>query len=123
MPADLIVVEHPVLEDRLAVLRDAATGHGAFRQALHEASAILAIEATRDLPTVEHEIDTPLEPASVRRLEAQITIVPCATRLRIGPISKIRLGFGLATTRRNLSPSGAMAQPLAALRRSAVSRS
>ena len=76
MPAGLTVVEHPILEDRLAVLRDASTPHGAFRQALHEASAILAIEATRDLPTVEREVDTPLEPAQVRRLEAHITIVP-----------------------------------------------
>ena len=36
------------------------THHGAFRRALHEASAIVAIEATRDLPTEAVEIDTPL---------------------------------------------------------------
>jgi len=76
MSEGLIVVQHPVLEDRLAVLRDAATPHGVFRQALHEASAILAIEATRDLPTVERTIDTPLESAGARRLEEQIIIVP-----------------------------------------------
>lgn len=76
MPEGLITVSHPVLDDRLAVLRDAATPHGAFRQALHEASAILAIEATHDLPTVERTLDTPLEPAPVRRLEEEIIIVP-----------------------------------------------
>jgi uracil phosphoribosyltransferase len=76
MSEGLTVVQHPVLDDRLAVLRDEATPHGAFRQALHEASAILAIESTRDLPTVARTIATPLEPAEVRRLEAQITIVP-----------------------------------------------
>ena len=76
MPEGLTVVQHPVLDDRLAILRDAATPHGAFRQALSEASAILAVESTRDLPTVEHTIDTPLEPAPGRRLEAEITIVP-----------------------------------------------
>jgi uracil phosphoribosyltransferase len=76
MPDRVNVVHHPVLDDRLAVLRDVSTPHGAFRQALSEASAILAIEATRDLPTVERTIDTPLEPAEARRLEAQITIVP-----------------------------------------------
>ena len=70
------VVEHPVLEDRLAVLRDAQTSHGAFRRALHEAAAILAIEATRDLPTVAHDVQTPLESAPARRLEEEITIVP-----------------------------------------------
>ena len=76
MPEGLTVVQHPVLDDRLAVLRDASTPHGAFRQALSEASAILAVESTRDLPTVAHTIDTPLEPAPGRRLEAEITIVP-----------------------------------------------
>src|SRR6185503_576088 len=76
MPEGLTVVQHPVLDDRLAVLRDAATPHGAFRQALSEASAILAVESTRDLPTVARTIDTPLEPAPGRRLEAEITIVP-----------------------------------------------
>jgi uracil phosphoribosyltransferase len=76
MPQAVTVVEHPVLEDRLAILRDVATPHGAFRQALQEASAILAIEATRDLPTVERSIATPLEQADARRLEAQIIIVP-----------------------------------------------
>ena len=73
---DLIVVSHPVRDDRLALLRDAGTPHGAFRQALHEASAILAIEATRDLPTVERSVETPLESAGARRLEADIIIVP-----------------------------------------------
>jgi uracil phosphoribosyltransferase len=73
---ELRVVEHPVLEDRLATLRDRATPHGAFRRALHESSSILAIEATRDLPTVARELDTPLERVTARRLEADIAVVP-----------------------------------------------
>jgi uracil phosphoribosyltransferase len=76
MPDRVNVVSHAVLDDRLAVLRDEVTPHGAFRQALHEASAILAIEATRDLPTVQRSVQTPLEEADARRLEAQIIIVP-----------------------------------------------
>ena len=76
MTAGVVAVHHPVLEDRLALLRDETTPHGAFRQALHEASAILAIEATRDLPTVERSVQTPLEEAGARRLEEQIIIVP-----------------------------------------------
>jgi uracil phosphoribosyltransferase len=76
MPDRVNVVSHAVLDDRLAVLRDEGTPHGAFRQALHEASAILAIEATRDLPTVQRSVQTPLEEAAASRLEAQIIIVP-----------------------------------------------
>jgi uracil phosphoribosyltransferase len=74
--ADLRVVEHPVLEDRLATMRDRATPHGRFRQALHEATSILAIEATRELPTVPRPVETPLEPTTARRLEADIALVP-----------------------------------------------
>ena len=76
MPGRLIVVEHPVLADRLVTLRDRATSHGAFRRALEEASAILAIEATRDLPTRDVTVDTPLEPANGKVLLGEVAIVP-----------------------------------------------
>ena len=76
MPQRLVVVDHPVLADRLTVMRDRETGHGEFRQALFEASAILAVEAARDLPLTTVEVQTPLEPAQGGRLPAEITIVP-----------------------------------------------
>ncbi len=72
----LVVVEHPVLADPLTVLRDRRTGHAAFRQALFEASAILAVEAARELPVVEVPIETPLEPTTGSRLPREIAIMP-----------------------------------------------
>ena len=65
-----------MLADRLTVMRDRDTGHGEFRQALFEASAILAVEAARDLPVTIVEVQTPLEPAAGSRLPTEITIVP-----------------------------------------------
>jgi uracil phosphoribosyltransferase len=76
MAQRLVVVDHPVLADRLTVLRDRETGHGAFRQALFEASAILAVEAARDLPLVEVSIETPLERTTGSRLPSDIAVVP-----------------------------------------------
>jgi uracil phosphoribosyltransferase len=76
MPSPLTVVEHPVLADRLATMRDRETPHGTFRRALHEASAIVAIEATRDLPTRDVTIQTPLEATGGTRLRGDITVVP-----------------------------------------------
>lgn len=76
MPGALTIVSHPVLDERLATLRDEATPHGAFRGALHAAAGILAVEATRDLPTIQREIATPLERTSARRLEAELIVVP-----------------------------------------------
>jgi uracil phosphoribosyltransferase len=113
MAEGLIVVNHPVLDDRLALLRDEATPHGAFRLALHEASAILAIEATRDLPTVERTIATPLESAAARRLEAEIIIVP-VLRAGLGMVegflrllADARVGhLGLQRDEDTLEPTG-----------------
>jgi uracil phosphoribosyltransferase len=76
MPQRLVVVDHPVLADRLSVMRDRSTGYSEFRQALFEASAILAVEAARDLPVTTVEIETPLEATTGSRLPSEIAIVP-----------------------------------------------
>jgi uracil phosphoribosyltransferase len=76
MPGGLTVVEHAVLADRLAVLRDRDTPHGAFRQALFECSAIMAVEVARDLPLKEVSIETPLEATTARRLRDEVAVVP-----------------------------------------------
>jgi uracil phosphoribosyltransferase len=76
VPQNLTVVEHPVLADRLAVMRDRATPHGEFRQALFEAAAIMAVEVARELPLREVEIETPLEPTKGLRLRDEVAVVP-----------------------------------------------
>jgi uracil phosphoribosyltransferase len=76
MPRQLTVIEHPVLADRLSVLRDRRTQHGAFRQALFECSAIMAVEVARELPVKEVEIETPLEQTRGRRLRDEVAVVP-----------------------------------------------
>jgi uracil phosphoribosyltransferase len=72
----LTVVQHAVLADRLALMRDRTTPHGAFRQALFECSAIMAVEVARELPLREVSIDTPLETTSGRRLRDEVAVVP-----------------------------------------------
>ena len=76
MPQRLIVVEHAVLADRLSVLRDRMTSHGAFRQALYEAAAIMAVEVARELPVKEVELETPLESTRGLRLAEEVAVVP-----------------------------------------------
>jgi len=72
----LTVVEHPVLADRLSVMRDRTTPHGEFRQALFEAAAIMAVEVARDLPVKQIEIETPLESTAGLRLRDEVAVVP-----------------------------------------------
>jgi uracil phosphoribosyltransferase len=76
MTQQLTVVEHPVLADRLTVLRDRNTTWPNFRHALFECSAILAVEVARSLPLVETEIETPLERTRGARLSEQVVVVP-----------------------------------------------
>ena len=76
MTPRLTVVEHPVLADRLTVLRDRNTGWPNFRHALYECSAILAVEVARQLPLIETEIETPLETTKGHRLSEQVVVVP-----------------------------------------------
>jgi uracil phosphoribosyltransferase len=72
----LKVVQHAVLADRLSVMRDRNTPHGAFRQAVFEASAIMAVEVARELPVTEVEVETPLETTRGLRLRDEVTVVP-----------------------------------------------
>jgi uracil phosphoribosyltransferase len=69
-------VQHAVLADRLSVMRDRNTPHGVFRQAVYEASAIMAVEVARALPLREVEIETPLERTRAHRLRDEIAVVP-----------------------------------------------
>ncbi len=74
--AQLTVVEHPVLADRLTVLRHRDTAWPDFRHALFECAAILAVEVARELPVREVEVQTPLETTHGARLSAQVVVVP-----------------------------------------------
>jgi uracil phosphoribosyltransferase len=113
MSAGLTVVSHPVLDDRVAELRDETTSFGDFRRALGEASAILAIEATRGLPTVERTVRTPLEETSAQRLEAEIILVPVLRAglamvegfLRLLPDARVG-HLGMQRDEATLEPSG-----------------
>lgn len=62
------MLEHPVLHDLLARLRARSTGPAEFRRLLVDAAWIMAVEVTRDLPTEEAVVETPLAPARGRRL-------------------------------------------------------
>ena len=73
---DVHVVRHPVVEAALAALRDRRTPSDVFRQLAHRVSLLLVAEATRDLSVVETTVETPLETATVKRLQARVVAVP-----------------------------------------------
>ena len=70
------IVSHPVAETALMSLRDRETRPSHFRRLAHRVTLILAVEATRDLPTSTTTVETPLEPVEGAVLDADVVIVP-----------------------------------------------
>lgn len=70
------VVRHPLLDHRLAHLRDAATPPRVFRELVAEITSFLAYEALRDLRTAPVPVQTPLARTTGRTLAEDVVIVP-----------------------------------------------
>jgi uracil phosphoribosyltransferase len=70
------LVQHPLVHDTLATLRDVSTPPETFRHMAVRISLLLASEATRDIPTVAVSVQTPLGPASGRRIRDGVVVVP-----------------------------------------------
>jgi uracil phosphoribosyltransferase len=68
MQANLVVVDHPLVQHKLTLLRDRTTSTSGFRQIARELSLLLAYEVTRDLPLEHVAIETPLEAMQAPRI-------------------------------------------------------
>jgi uracil phosphoribosyltransferase len=90
----LHVVDHPLLAETLARLRDRTTPCDDFRTLAHRAALLLAAEATRELPTRPSSVESPLEAAEVRRTSERVVAVPV-----------LRAGLGMLGAFLDLVPS------------------
>jgi uracil phosphoribosyltransferase len=72
----LTLVDHPLVHDALAELRDARTAPPAFRRAANRISVLLAAEALRDVPASPVVVTTPLGPADGRVVTTDVVVVP-----------------------------------------------
>ena len=70
------LVPHPLVHDALATLRDKSTPPELFRRMAVRISLLLAAEATRDVPSAEVTVETPLGPAQARRITRDVVVVP-----------------------------------------------
>lgn len=81
----MILISHPLVQHKVALMRDKNTGTKEFKELVSELSTLMCYEATRDLPTVEAEVETPVATAKVRMLAGR--------KLAIVPI--LRAGLGM----------------------------
>lgn len=70
------IVDHPLVHDALAELRDKRTTPDCFRRAATRISVLLAAEAMRDVPSGAVTVETPIGPADGRRTADEIVVVP-----------------------------------------------
>lgn len=74
--ATVIVVDHPIIRTKLTELRDTRTDHRAFRDLLDEIAMLMTYEVTRDFPTRQTNVTTPLETTRGFELARRVTLVP-----------------------------------------------
>ncbi|MDQ3890953.1 MAG: uracil phosphoribosyltransferase [Actinomycetota bacterium] len=108
----IVEVRHPLVQHKLGLLRDASTPTQVFRQLVNELTLLLTYEATKEMPTEEVEIATPLERTTVQRISGKKVAVCPILRAGIGMldgvlslISGARVGFiGLYRNEETLQP-------------------
>ena len=93
--SEVTVLEHPLVQHKLTLMRRKETPTAKFRQLLREISMLLGYEVTRDLPTELEDIDTPLE--AMRS--------PVLSGKKLVLISILRAGNGLLEGMLDLIPS------------------
>ena len=71
MSRELHVINHPLVQHKLTLMRRKDTGTKGFRELVHEISILLAYELTRDMPMQEIEIETPLETMTSRIIDGK----------------------------------------------------
>src|SRR5213080_2294095 len=92
---NLTVLDHPLIQHKLTILRDRNTGTRDFKQLVNEIAVLMAYEATQDLPVEPVEVETPLERARGARVAGK--------KLVLVPI--LRAGLGLVVAIAHLIPS------------------
>ncbi|HHU63319.1 MAG TPA: uracil phosphoribosyltransferase [Clostridiales bacterium] len=81
----LVIMDHPLIQHKVSLMRDKGTGSKEFRELLEEVSMLMAYEVTRDLPLREVEIETPLAVSRTKVIAGK----------KVGIIPILRAGLGM----------------------------
>ena len=91
----ILIMDHPLIQHKLSILRDKSTGSKEFRALISEIATLICYEATRDLPLENVEIETPICTATTKVLSGK--------KLAVVPI--LRAGLGMVDGMLALVPS------------------
>ena len=91
----VVVFDHPLIQHKLSIMRDKNTGVKEFRELLDEIAMLMVYEVTRDLPTEEVEIETPICKTKVKMLAGK----------KLGIVPILRAGLGMVDGISNMIPA------------------
>ena len=95
MENNIFVMDHPLIQHKLTILRDKHTGTKQFRELVNEVATLICYEATRDWPLKDVEIETPMQKAVTKEIAGKkVALVPI-----------LRAGLGMVDGMLNLVPS------------------
>ena len=93
--AKVVILDHPLIHHKLAIMRNKNTGTREFRELVNEVAGLMCYESMRDLPTEEVMVETPITTAKCKMLSGK--------KLAIVPI--LRAGLGMVDAMVDLIPS------------------
>ena len=92
---NLTVINHPLVQHKLSILRNKKTGTKEFRELVHELAILLGYEVTRDLPLEDVDIETPVAVAHAKQLGGK----------KVGVVPILRAGLGMVDGIMSLIPA------------------
>lgn len=92
---NVFVFDHPLIQHKLALIRDENTGSKEFRELVEEVAVLMAYEVTRHMPLEETQVNTPVGPAKVKMLSGK----------KIGIVPILRAGLGMVNGMLKLIPA------------------
>jgi len=92
---NVFVLDHPLVQHKLSIIRDKNTGSKEFRELVDEVAMLLTYEVTRNLPLEEVTIETPVSPAKCQMLSGK----------KIGLVPILRAGLGMVSGLLRLVPT------------------
>jgi uracil phosphoribosyltransferase len=95
MMGKIHVLDHPLIQHKLSLIRDKETGSKEFRELVEELALLMAYEVTRDLPLKEVEIETPVAKAKAKVISGK----------KLGIIPILRAGLGMVDGMLKLIPA------------------
>ena len=88
-PKNVTVFNHPLINHKIAILRNKSTGMKEFRELVEEITTLMAFESLKDIPTTEIDVETPLETCRQTVVQEKSVVVVPVLRAGLGMVNGI----------------------------------